>query len=755
MKKYLITGALALVACTILTGCHADEEFTDVIANKLQTYEEVFKEEFGEINPSQDWGFGAASQMARLHAARTRTANKNLNQWGDPAYGNWDVPPTLTEGQKLRVKAYFQAHPRLTYIDPKLKNFFVQQVYKGNPVTKGALSPEEYTRTNGETVTGSDHMDWLYAGTSNDHINDFNDGEWNGGTPLKVLNTGANTNDYEKEGCYHLDQITLMENSSTEYIAYGSTDGSVYHTDCCALAGAKAIDDWALAQDPVIGDNVWYDDEAKGLENQKWNRSFVGLDYEAKKRSEIVSGKGNAKAKDFCVSDYILYNGQIYLASEFADFELKDQYFNNVEYIKDDVSNMSIAEYVKYQSGTDESGDPVYSNVTKDTYNYNISKSEFANYGITISNEVARVYNLNMVVGYARDGALPTDNNGNWVKNIGGRDYVFSDWIVTLTPAKKQLNNPDTITIPIEPGTPGSDKEETWIYYRYKRQLNSSGRILCEDLGVIRASDIDFNDIVFDAYIYDMIPYKRTVIKKNDQDFSDSGWIIDDEHSSYAYRFADIFVLAGGGTLETSVAGQNFKGLWGKETENERIINTINEETGSYGNPWANNNAYGKILKYEMTMSQGLVDIPIVVSYNNHPLLLQANPGVAPHKICVPIETPWPFERIEIKETYPGFTKYVGSRGAYSVDPNQANKIVYNPDECWDNPTEDTYYVGDGQITHKKYSQELRAAATDDSDISEAYFEKIDDLPDYYYKKDAGTNGGYNSNDPVLVRRRR
>ena len=338
-------------------------------------------------------------------------------------------------------------------------------------------------------------------------------------------------------------------------------------------------------------------------------------------------------------------------------------------------------------------------------------------------------------------------------------DNNYTDWIVRISPSNYNNTNtqPGSTTIPVEPGTPGSDEMETTIIYRYKRQLHSSGRIFCEDLGVIRASDIDFNDIVFDAYIYDMIPYKKTTVKVNGVTVEEksTGWIKDTEHAGYAKRFADIYVLAGGGTLETTVAGRNLKDLWGTQVEDERIINTIDENVGSYGNPWTNNDAFGTILNYEMTTSQELIDIPIVVSYDNHPLLLEANPGVAPHKLCVPIETPWPFERIEIKEAYPGFTKYVGERGSYSVDENQKDQVNYDPDNCWNTITEGTVYVGDGQITGKKYSSNLRVAATGDNDISnEGYFDESFGVEDYYYKQNGSNGSGYNGGDPVLIRRR-
>jgi hypothetical protein len=793
MKKYLIQGALALVASTTIISCHSDVEFSDsLISTKLKTYEEVFKEEFGEINSTQDWGFGAANQMARLRAAKTRAisienaqagANTEKNLWGDPNQYNLQIPPALTEGQKERVRKYFQTHTPLTYVDPGYENFFIQQVYKGgtspanNPIM-GQLTQEEYVMAdanfnNGvyDKTVGSDHMDYLTVGLDENgnclhHVNDFNNGEWNHGTTIDVLNEGASTNDYEVPGNTHPDQITLVLNSNTQRVGYANSTGSIQHNYACALVNPKLIDDWANSQDPVIGENVYYNVYENGelkINNQKWNRSFVGLDFESND-PYLYDDNGNkvpAKVGDVMNSVVFAWDGdKYYILNDIKDKTLKEQLnlSSEVYYLQTDVSKYAgTPSHLSGQSAliSQKNKDNIIAGLKANGY------SDETIDAIPDFNSQMWGIDLNVIRGKITENCQPVTGKGlvDWIKDADkrGRDYVYSDWIVTLTKAVEQgHNDPEGTVIPIEPGLPGGDKIETWIKYRYKRQLNSSGRILCEDLGVIRASDIDFNDIVFDAYIYDMIPYKRTIIKKNDEDYSDTGWVRDYDHSSDAYRFADIFVLAGGGTLQTTVAGQNFKSLWGSEIGNGRIINTIDEEVGSYGNAFTNNNDFGKILDYRMGNNEGLIDIPIVVKYENYPLLLTANPGVAPHKICVPIEKAWPFERIEIKEAYPNFSKYVGSRGSYSVDENQKNKVIYNPDECWNNPVNGKIYVGDGEITHIKYSSFLRTAASDDSDVSnESYFdESIPGLTDYYYKEDGGSNSGYHTGDPVLVRKR-
>ena len=474
MKKYLMTGIAALALCAGFTSCSHDldapsqEEINQRNAqNIVKNYEKAFVATFGKPAANQNWGFGGTPAFGR-----TRTENKNLNQWGDPNYGNWKVPDALTDGQKTRVMAYFQANPGLTYEDPHLTDFFIQQVYKGG-TTPGAISSEQYTQTNGTPLIGSNNMDWLYMGTGLDHVNDYNNGQWNDGTPYEVLNTGANTNDHQGntthvEGVTHPDMITLMENSSTEFVAFGSSTGNQYHTDCCALAGWRVIEAWAIAHE----DSLKAIGKFGATLDDGWNRSFVGLDYENTTIDNLYSSKGNAKAKDFMDgnSHWVLYNGTVVNANNFADFDLKDVYGNNVRYVTDNVSNQAIADYIKYTKSDNTVG-----NVTKDAYNYKLTKQQFKDlYNVDITNGEDGLYNLDMIMGYIRQSAHPTENNGNWVKNIGGRDYVFSDWIVTLTEAKKQT------TIIVDPTT-------------------YTLRVMAEDLSATEKSDFDFNDVVFDV----------------------------------------------------------------------------------------------------------------------------------------------------------------------------------------------------------------------------------------------------------------
>ena len=680
MKKYLIKGALALFAGTLVFSCSEKEsEYIPLAQQKVNAFEDVFKQVYGDIDPYQDWGFsqgavnvdpndstqvvevidldgdvaytraaafGRGNALLAFNTGNTRTASTNHNQWGDITQGfDVNVPPALTEGQKLRVRMYFQANPNLTYVDPHYTNFFVQQVYKGNPNTAGNISTETYRQTNGTTLTGSDNMDWLYVGKSNDHVNDFNDGDYNNGKTVQVLNNGASTNDYSTQS--HPDQITLMLNSSTEYVAYGASTASVKHTNCCALVSAEKIDNWARLH---------------GYPGEKvvdgWNRSFVGLDYEAITLNELYSGKGVAKAKDFCQSDYILYNGHIYEKDAFSDFDLTDKNGNKVRYISDNVSNMAIANYLKNSSG---------GNVTKDTYNYNMSQSDFASYGVTITNGEARIYNLDMVVGYAKnDSALPTDNNGNWVNNIGGRDYVFSDWIVTLTPAGSAPQ--PSYEYPVQ-----SIDEWTQI---------ERGRVFCEDLGQASREDLDYNDVVFDAIVFKNYTKYTKWEKKYVDNVLVSEKIIEGPTEATKY-YANVEILAAGGTIPITVADYQVHDQFNPKAAVNVMINTRDNNSSAYGgydvrNPAqigtetrnfqavVNDNGDKqtfnlKLFEIEKPANNEFIkSIKIVSSFDGQQVSeLKSDKGGAPQKFLAPIGTRWTSERKNISLAYPLFDAWV------------------------------------------------------------------------------------------------
>ena len=263
-----MTGIAAVALSGLFSACNNVDDLSGNTAefNIMKNYEEAFITRFGQPAANQTWGFGDP-------VASTRGHNANANEWADPdkAYGGWTVPDPLDEKQKLRVKAYFQynQYPGGTQCD--YKDFFVQQVYKGNPQTKGPYSDEQYQSANGSWVVGSDHMDHLTAGSIHDHINNFNYGDYSGGSTVTVLDNGQHVNG----GSTHQDQIMLMVNSQTDCFGYWNSDGSLGHDDRYRLVSAQTIDDWIeehadLGFGPNYGMKVVDD----------WNRSFIGFDFD-------------------------------------------------------------------------------------------------------------------------------------------------------------------------------------------------------------------------------------------------------------------------------------------------------------------------------------------------------------------------------------------------------------------------------------------------------------------------------------------
>ena len=208
---------------------------------------------------------GRRANAGENYPATSTGINANANEWADPAkeFGGWVVPDPLTEDQKNVVTAYFQANPKLSFKDPEWRHFFVQQVYKG-ATSPGENSTEKNYAAGGTEYTSS-NMNLLTVGQNEQHINNFNDG--NCSMNSSVLDNGGNVND----GPYHSDQIMLMVNiDDTSCFGYHNTGMSLQRNDKAALVGWETIDTWAKTN--YSGYN--------GCLKDKWNRSFMGFDFE-------------------------------------------------------------------------------------------------------------------------------------------------------------------------------------------------------------------------------------------------------------------------------------------------------------------------------------------------------------------------------------------------------------------------------------------------------------------------------------------
>ena len=267
MKKYLITGAMALVAGFYLTSCtHDDVGYDNLYEEKTQSFEKVFKDLYGTIDPNHDWGFTpyvvddnttTASAGTR---ALTRGAYPNANDW---AGEGWNVPDPLHEDQIAIVRKYFQqfkdpVDEPITYSD-----FFVQDVYKGGTlVDQNSKTTETCYSAYGDPnnpIYGSNQMDQLSAGMG-DHISNYNHAQCSPNYNVSSATIGT-----------HEDKIMLMTGSSTAYFGYNNSLQSSYkYNDMFTRVSGNTIMKWARENNisvPSTGD-------VTGMH-------FVGFDYEA------------------------------------------------------------------------------------------------------------------------------------------------------------------------------------------------------------------------------------------------------------------------------------------------------------------------------------------------------------------------------------------------------------------------------------------------------------------------------------------
>jgi len=603
MKKYLMTGMAAIAFCAAFTSCSKNDDLYDPsLIEKMneeavnQKYAEAFESAFGKVGPNVDWGFGSGANTRALNMEAG--ANKNRNLWA-ATDGDFKllVPTPLSEGQKNRVRAYFQQNRYLTWQQPNMTDYFVQQVYTGGTNTSGSLSQEIYTKAVGDPVTGAAHMDYLTIGGV--HVLDFN-----GADDVKIATDVKDNNTNTNDDKYHPDGITLMIGVTPTNVGYKVSEGSVEHTDHMALVSAKVIDDWARAQTPIIGEDVWYGKDKDGYDNSFWNRSFVGLDYEQVPASQAFATVAWNDPTPVYVKVDEIQPGIIWDS-------VTDTYLTKAEY--------KALHNTEYLLDADGNKIPWLSTNTNE---YLGTSSNFASQTDYMPQKDGKgqVLDIRKIYAKVADNCYPvsTKQLQEWMKNVGGRDYYYSDWIVTLAPAQQ------------------IEIDETPSY-----------RVIAEDLSAQGDTDFDFNDVVFDV------------------------------EPNAAGTAAKITVLAAGGIYRLEVAGQEVhKALLGGDGQIDQetgLYPMINTGSGPQVAPAVIDEAYSGNFSSDAAIRATIQNIPIKVwkptskdSKDVVECTLSANRGEPASKVLVDKSFGIVPERHSIANEYGLFTNY--ARGAWDGD---------------------------------------------------------------------------------------
>ena len=253
----------AVAISTVFANC-SNQEVIPMTQEELvkADYEAKFIQKFGKPSPDQTWGFGKSSTKS-VASIGTRWANPNGNMWAE----TWTVIQPLTDAQKDKVRRYFQNNKTPKNTPVNYTNFWVQDVYKGGTNTEGSKSTERYKAANGDEFIGSEKMDKLTAGSDNQHINNYNNGQcsentniWDGSLRDPSDQNSKNT---------HADKLMLMINSMTDCFGFSnSLQGNQYNKNYVIVPG-DVIMQWESAT------------TANGENSDVSGMYFVGFDYDA------------------------------------------------------------------------------------------------------------------------------------------------------------------------------------------------------------------------------------------------------------------------------------------------------------------------------------------------------------------------------------------------------------------------------------------------------------------------------------------
>lgn len=204
-------------------------------------------------------------------------------------------------------------------------------------------------------------------------------------------------------------------------------------------------------------------------------------------------------------------------------------------------------------------------------------------------------YIVKRVGGYYYVGFSFKANGQNPNQQVAG-DNNYDDWIVRIVPAKLK----------------GEEDKNTQ-------------RIIVEDLGSI--GDFDYNDLVFDAYVY----------------------------NKDGKTWANIKLLAAGGTLPIYICGCEEK----VEVHDKFGVSRTTMVNTKKGTVDKDPVEFTIKLRNEVSSSFNANDIEVQVENNGNVMTLTSNVGRAPEKICVDNSFYWCDEKVNVNTVYPNFAKYV------------------------------------------------------------------------------------------------
>ena len=741
MKKYLIAGALASVLGGFFASCQNDEIPGSIVEAKVEAYKQVFKEEFGSIDSNQDWGFGTSAK-SRGSMLKTRTITPTHTFSTAPATTDYKTAvPTegvTYAGDLTDIYNGIQANGSY-WVDEKV-NYnmdFGKEVI--SLYIKGTITPSNLYLKSGSTL-------YLTAG-SKLVLSNYSFGQSN----VKVYVAPEAT--IECTGQLQM-STSLLYNAGT--INAGSLQaagsGKIYNQGTIELSSEISVENnnSEIVNDGTITATRLHTAGSGHVQNNGEITLSGNTDIDSNNNTWVNNGHYKTQYFNYTAGSNDVINNCYLEVDEDFNINLGDNDGTNGFRMDAGAGVVTKNFYGGATKNNAPGSGPFYIymgagsvfKVTNEAY-MNATKANYGIYGPN-SGDVYAVFqakdiktsNIKQGFDITYGGKLTIvadthfDSNTGFTSNDGQADHPIIDFANGCSKDNIYVNgsypnisiaastcNPGfgAVTIPTNDPTTGKVKVETITEIYTTTQLIEQGRVFCEDLGRVSRNDLDFNDVVFDAYIYEVKEYTKTTVKKNGTVFSEN-----EEPNSTSYK-ANIVLLAAGGTYPLTVAGKEVHTELGAASTNV-IVNTCSSDEDAYSNPYINTSSAKDMGYFENITS--IKDIPVIVKYTDTVHELSAEIGEAPQKFCInAIGTKWPKERQKIREAYTSFKDWVNNADIKFWEGDKDETKLY--DCSWDTYTnKSTDVVKETKTTSVVESEEA-----------------------------GGTSGGYN-NEPVLVRRK-
>lgn len=753
IKKYLIAGALVSVLGGFFASCQHDEIYGSIVEAKVEAYKEVFKEEFGTIDSHQDWGFGTNASVSSSRAfGKTRALNSSWEGWATAPQDADFATSMPSDAVELNSENYGQGTTVKKYMLQNTSDTQAPNVWMGNFIiyVEGTKSLK-FTNPG----DGADHMlFYVLPGADLTFTEEFN---LQKPKDFKMYIASGATVTFAKGENSNIQ----MYNRGT-VIVNGSSQSGVYGQGIIYNQGTMSFNGTSTDYDQNVNGNVSGALVIHNAESQIINEGILnsnGLRVEGSGHFMNVSG-GEVNINGYTIVnsnncswvndgtyntvDYRYTAGSTDVinkcrlnVSELFYMDLGDTEVNSFQ--MDGGSGVVTKNYLAEGPGYIYMGAGSVFKVTN-TATMDHTKAKYGIYGPTDGSiyavfQAKDIKTSNIAQGYdiTYGGKLAIvadthfDSNTGFTSKSGdypivafangcSKDNIYINGSYPNISIAASTCNPGfgAITIPTDDPTTGKVKVETTTEVYTTTQLIEQGRVFCEDLGRVSRNDLDFNDVVFDAYIYEVKEYSKTTIKKGGTLFSENEVL-----NSTSYK-ANIILLAAGGTYPLSVAGTEVHAALGASGTNV-LVNTCSDDGDAYSNPYINTSS-AKDLGYINDIAS-IKDIPVIVKYTDAVHELTAEMGQAPQKFCInAIGTKWAKERKKIKEAYESFKDWVNNSSVKFWEGAKDESLLYN---CsWD-----TYTNRSTEIV-----SETKSSTTVETE------------------EDGATTGGYD-NGPVLTRR--